>query len=405
MNFDVQKIRSDFPILKRKVNGNDFVYFDNAATSQKPNVVIESISDYYKNYNSNIHRGVHSVSQEATEAYEGARLKIQNHFNIKKSSEIIFTSGTTHSINLVANGFRELLNSQDEIIISGLEHHSNIVPWQMMAEKNGAKIKVIPLKENGQLNIESYNELLNQNTKLVFVNHVSNALGTINPIKHIIDEAHKYNASVLVDGAQASAHFKTDLQELNVDFYTTSAHKLCGPTGIGMLFGKEDWLNKLPPYQGGGEMISDVTFEKTTYAELPQKFEAGTPNVSGAIAFGVAIDYLNNIGFENILKYENYLLKYATEKLKKIDGIKIYGESIEKTSVISFNINGIHAYDLGSILDKFGIAVRTGQHCAQPIMDFFNIPGTIRVSLAFYNTKEEIDLLFDSLNKGISMLS
>ena len=405
MNFDVQKIRSDFPILKRKVNGNDFVYFDNAATSQKPNVVIESISDYYKNYNSNIHRGVHSVSQEATEAYEGARLKIQNHFNIKKTSEIIFTSGTTHSINLVANGFRELLNSQDEIIISGLEHHSNIVPWQMMAEKNGAKIKVIPLKEDGQLNIESYNELLNQNTKLVFVNHVSNALGTINPIKYIIDEAHKYNASVLVDGAQASAHFKTDLQELNVDFYTTSAHKLCGPTGIGMLFGKEDWLNKLPPYQGGGEMISDVTFEKTTYAELPQKFEAGTPNVSGAIAFGVAIDYLNNIGFENILKYENYLLKYATEKLKKIDGIKIYGESIEKTSVISFNINGIHAYDLGSILDKFGIAVRTGQHCAQPIMDFFNIPGTIRVSLTFYNTKEEIDLLFDSLNKGISMLS
>tara|TARA_B100001057_G_scaffold268628_1_gene268743 strand:- start:193 stop:1410 length:1218 start_codon:yes stop_codon:yes gene_type:complete len=405
MNFDVQKIRSDFPILKRKVNGNDFVYFDNAATSQKPNVVIESISDYYKNYNSNIHRGVHSVSQEATEAYEGARLKIQNHFNIKKTSEIIFTSGTTHSINLVANGFKELLNSQDEIIISGLEHHSNIVPWQMMAEKNGAKIKVIPLKEDGQLNIESYNELLNQNTKLVFVNHVSNALGTINPIKYIIDEAHKYNASVLVDGAQASAHFKTDLQELNVDFYTTSAHKLCGPTGIGMLFGKEDWLNKLPPYQGGGEMISDVTFEKTTYAELPQKFEAGTPNVSGAIAFGVAIDYLNNIGFENILKYENYLLKYATEKLKKIDGIKIYGESIEKTSVISFNINGIHAYDLGSILDKFGIAVRTGQHCAQPIMDFFNIPGTIRVSLAFYNTKEEIDLLFDSLNKGISMLS
>lgn len=275
----------------------------------------------------------------------------------------------------------------------------------MMAEKNGAKIKVIPLKEDGQLNIESYNELLNQKTKLVFVNHVSNALGTINPIKYIIDEAHKYNASVLVDGAQASAHFKTDLQELNVDFYTTSAHKLCGPTGIGMLFGKEDWLNKLPPYQGGGEMISDVTFEKTTYAELPQKFEAGTPNVSGAIAFGVAIDYLNNIGFENILKYENYLLKYATEKLKKIDGIKIYGESIEKTSVISFNINGIHAYDLGSILDKFGIAVRTGQHCAQPIMDFFNIPGTIRVSLAFYNTKEEIDLLFDSLNKGISMLS
>ena len=405
MNFDVKKIRSDFPILKRKVNGNDFVYFDNAATSQKPNVVIESISNYYKNYNSNIHRGVHSVSQEATEAYEGARSKIQDHFNVKKSCEIILTSGTTHSINLVAHGFRELLNDQDEIIISGLEHHSNIVPWQMMAEKNGAKIKVIPLKENGQLNMKSFDKLLNKNTKLVFVNHVSNALGTINPIKYIIDKAHKHNAAVLVDGAQASAHFKTDLQELNVDFYTTSAHKLYGPTGIGMLFGKEDWLNKLPPYQGGGEMISDVTFEKTSYAELPQKFEAGTPNVAGAIAFGVALDYLNNIGFENILMYENYLLEYATEKLKKIEGIKIYGESIDKTSVISFNIDGIHAYDLGSILDKFGIAVRTGQHCAQPIMDFFNIPGTIRVSLAFYNTKEEIDLLFDSLNKGISMLS
>ena len=325
--------------------------------------------------------------------------------NVKKPSEIIFTSGTTHSINLVANGFREILSEKDEIIISGLEHHSNIVPWQMMAEKNGAKIKVIPIKDNGELDMEIFNKLLNQNTKLVFVNHVSNALGTINPIKYIIDNAHKNNAAVLIDGAQATAHFKTDLQELNVDFYTTSAHKLCGPTGIGMLYGKEDWLNKLPPYQGGGEMISDVTFEKTTYAELPQKFEAGTPNVSGAIAFGTAIDYLNGIGFDNICEYENSLLNYATEKLKKLQGIKIYGDLIDKTSVISFNIDGIHAYDLGSILDKFGIAVRTGQHCAQPIMDFFEIPGTIRVSLAFYNTKEEIDILFESLQKGISMLS
>ena len=327
------------------------------------------------------------------------------HFNVKKPSEIIFTSGTTHSINLVANGFREILSEKDEIIISGLEHHSNIVPWQMMAEKNKAKIKVIPIKDNGELDMETFNKLLNQNTKLVFVNHVSNALGTINPIKYIIDNAHKNNAAVLIDGAQATAHFKTDLQELNVDFYTTSAHKLCGPTGIGMLYGKEDWLNKLPPYQGGGEMISDVTFEKTTYAELPQKFEAGTPNVSGAIAFGTAIDYLNGIGFDNICEYENSLLNYATEKLKKLQGIKIYGDLIDKTSVISFNIDGIHAYDLGSILDKFGIAVRTGQHCAQPIMDFFEIPGTIRVSLAFYNTKEEIDILFESLQKGISMLS
>ena len=275
----------------------------------------------------------------------------------------------------------------------------------MMAEKNKAKIKVIPIKDNGELDMEIFNKLLNKNTKLVFVNHVSNALGTINPIKYIIDNAHKNNAAVLIDGAQATAHFKTDLQELNVDFYTTSAHKLCGPTGIGMLYGKEDWLNKLPPYQGGGEMISDVTFEKTTYAELPQKFEAGTPNVSGAIAFGTAIDYLNGIGFDNICEYENSLLNYATEKLKKLQGIKIYGDLIDKTSVISFNIDGIHAYDLGSILDKFGIAVRTGQHCAQPIMDFFEIPGTIRVSLAFYNTKEEIDILFESLQKGISMLS
>ena len=405
MGFNVKKIRSDFPILGRKVNGKDFIYFDNAATSQKPNIVINSISNYYRNYNSNIHRGVHSVSQEATEAYESARLKIQKHFNVKKPSEIIFTSGTTHSINLVANGFREILSEKDEIIISGLEHHSNIVPWQMMAEKNKAKIKVIPIKDNGELDMETFNKLLNQNTKLVFVNHVSNALGTINPIKYIIDNAHKNNAAVLIDGAQATAHFKTDLQELNVDFYTTSAHKLCGPTGIGMLYGKEDWLNKLPPYQGGGEMISDVTFEKTTYAELPQKFEAGTPNVSGAIAFGTAIDYLNGIGFDNIYEYENSLLNYATEKLKKLQGIKIYGDLIDKTSVISFNIDGIHAYDLGSILDKFGIAVRTGQHCAQPIMDFFEIPGTIRVSLAFYNTKEEIDILFESLQKGISMLS
>ena len=346
MGFNVKKIRSDFPILGRKVNGKDFIYFDNAATSQKPNIVINSISNYYRNYNSNIHRGVHSVSQEATEAYESARVKIQKHFNVKKPSEIIFTSGTTHSINLVANGFREILSEKDEIIISGLEHHSNIVPWQMMAEKNKEKIKVIQIKDNGELDMEIFNKLLNKNTKLVFVNHVSNALGTINPIKYIIDNAHKNNAAVLIDGAQATAHFKTDLQELNVDFYTTSAHKLCGPTGIGMLYGKEDWLNKLPPYQGGGEMISDVTFEKTTYAELPQKFEAGTPNVSGAIAFGTAIDYLNGIGFDNICEYENSLLNYATEKLKKLQGIKIYGDSIEKTGVISFNIDGIHAYYL-----------------------------------------------------------
>tara|TARA_B100001173_G_scaffold146608_1_gene127210 strand:- start:443 stop:1660 length:1218 start_codon:yes stop_codon:yes gene_type:complete len=404
MGIDITKIRNDFPILKRKVNGNNFIYLDNAATSQKPNLVIDSISDYYKNYNSNIHRGVHTVSQEATDAYENARIKIQKHFNVKNSYEIILTSGTTHSINLVANGFLEILNENDEIIISGLEHHSNIVPWQMMAEKNGAKIKVIPINEKGELDMKVYDSILSNKTKLVFVNHVSNALGTVNPIKEIIEKAHKFGAAVLVDGAQASAHFKTDLQKLNVDFYTTSAHKLCGPTGIGILFGKEKWLKKMPPYQGGGEMISDVTFEKTTYADLPHKFEAGTPNVCGAIAFGVALDYLNSIGFKEIESYENSLLQYATNKLKSISDLKIYGESKEKTSVISFNVKGIHAYDIGTLLDKFGIAVRTGQHCAQPVMDHFGISGTVRVSFSFYNTKEEIDKLYYSLNRVLSML-
>ena len=405
MKLDVNKIRNDFPILKRKVNGYPFVYFDNAATSQKPSKVISSITDYYENYNSNIHRGVHTVSQEATDAYENARKKIQTHFNAKYSEEIILTSGTTHSINLVANGFRSLLNSNDEILISELEHHSNIVPWQMMCEKNGATLKVIPLKDNGELDYESFLKLLSVKTKVVFVNHVSNALGTINPIKNIILEAHKFGAAVLVDGAQACSHLKADMQDLNVDFYTTSAHKLCGPTGIGMLYGKKEWLEKLPPYQGGGEMISEVTFEKTTYAELPNKFEAGTPNIVGAIGFGEAIDYLNEIGFEKIEEYENELLEYATKKLKTIPDLKIYGEAKNKTSVISFNIGNIHSYDLGTILDKYGIAVRTGQHCAQPVMDFFGISGTVRASFSFYNTKDEVDYFYDSLNKAVAMLS
>jgi len=405
MKLDVNKIRNDFPILKRKVNGYPFVYFDNAATSQKPSKVISSITDYYENYNSNIHRGVHTVSQEATDAYENARKKIQTHFNAKYSEEIILTSGTTHSINLVANGFTSLLNSNDEILISELEHHSNIVPWQMMCEKNGATLKVIPLKDNGELDYESFLKLLSVKTKVVFVNHVSNALGTINPIKNIILESHKYGAAVLIDGAQASSHIKADMQDLNVDFYTTSAHKLCGPTGIGMLYGKKEWLEKLPPYQGGGEMISEVTFEKTTYAELPNKFEAGTPNIVGAIGFGEAIDYLNEIGFEKIEGYENELLEYATKKLKTIPDLKIYGEAKNKTSVISFNIGNIHSYDLGTILDKYGIAVRTGQHCAQPVMDFFGISGTVRASFSFYNTKDEVDYFYDSLNKAVAMLS
>jgi cysteine desulfurase/selenocysteine lyase len=405
MKLDVNKIRNDFPILKRKVNGYPFVYFDNAATSQKPSKVISSITDYYENYNSNIHRGVHTVSQEATDAYENARKKIQTHFNAKYSEEIILTSGTTHSINLVANGFTSLLNSNDEILISELEHHSNIVPWQMMCEKNGATLKVIPLKDNGELDYESFLKLLSVKTKVVFVNHVSNALGTINPIKNIILESHKFGAAVLIDGAQASSHLKADMQDLNVDFYTTSAHKLCGPTGIGMLYGKKEWLEKLPPYQGGGEMISEVTFEKTTYAELPNKFEAGTPNIVGAIGFGEAIDYLNEIGFEKIEEYENELLEYATKKLKTIPDLKIYGEAKNKTSVISFNIGNIHSYDLGTILDKYGIAVRTGQHCAQPVMDFFGISGTVRASFSFYNTKDEVDYFYDSLNKAVAMLS
>jgi len=405
MKLDVNKIRNDFPILKRKVNGYPLVYFDNAATSQKPSKVIASITDYYENYNSNIHRGVHTVSQEATDAYENARKKIQKHFNAKHSEEIILTSGTTHSINLVANGFTNLLNSDDEILISELEHHSNIVPWQMMCEKNGAKLNVIPLKDNGELDYESFLKKLSERTKVVFVNHVSNALGTINPIKKIISESHKQGAAVLIDGAQASSHLKADLQDLNVDFYTTSAHKLCGPTGIGMLYGKKEWLEKLPPYQGGGEMISEVTFEKTTYAELPNKFEAGTPNIVGAIGFGNALDYLNEVGFEKIESYETELLDYATARLKSIPNLKIYGEAKNKTSVISFNIGELHSYDLGTILDKYGIAVRTGQHCAQPVMDFFGISGTVRASFSFYNTKEEIDYFYESLKKAVAMLS
>ena len=405
MALNIDKIRSDFPILKRKVNGSPFVYFDNAATSQKPNQVIDSISDYYRNYNSNIHRGVHSVSQEATDAYENARKKIQKHFNARYSEEIILTSGTTHSINLVASGFTNILSKNDEILISELEHHSNIVPWQMMCKKNGAKIKVIPLKNNGDLNYDEYLKLLSPNTKLVFVNHVSNALGTINPIDSIISDAHKYGAAVLIDGAQASSHLKADMQKLNVDFYTTSAHKLCGPTGIGMLYGKKEWLEKLPPYQGGGEMISEVTFENTTYAELPNKFEAGTPNIVGAIGFGVALDYLNEIGFDDIESYENELLEYATSKLNQVPDLKIYGQAEKKTSVISFNVGSIHSYDIGTILDKYGIAVRTGQHCAQPVMDYFGISGTVRASFAFYNTKKEIDYFCESLNKAIAMLS
>ena len=405
MTFNVENIRKDFPILERKINGKTLIYFDNAATSQTPTSVIDSISNYYKKYNANIHRGVHSVSEEATEAYESSRKKIQKHFNANLSEEIIFTSGTTHSINIIANGYTDLLSSEDEIIVSGMEHHSNIVPWQMMVEKNHAKLNVIPLKENGELDLEHFKSIISSKTKVVFLNHVSNALGIINPIEEIIEISHKNGAVVLIDGAQSSAHFNVDLQKLDIDYFTASAHKLCGPTGIGFLFGKKELLKKLSPLMGGGEMISDVTFEKTTYADLPHKFEAGTPNISGAIAFGYALDYLNEIGLENIYNYENELLDYATKSLKQIDGLKIYGDVKNKTSVISFNIENLHPYDIGSILDKFGIAVRTGQHCAQPIMDHFHISGTVRVSLSFINTKKEVDKLIEAINMAKTMLS
>ena len=405
MVFDIQKIRQDFPILSKKVNGYPLVYFDNAATSQKPQVVIDSIVDYYSNYNANIHRGVHTLSQVATDAYELSRKKIRKHFNASKDCEIIFTSGCTHGINIVASGFSSLLKKGDEIIVSAMEHHSNIVPWQMLCEKTGVLLKVIPMNEDGELIISEYENLLSNNTKLVFVNHVSNSLGTVNPIKDIIDKAHQKGAAVLIDGAQATSHLIPDFQELGVDFYVTSAHKMCGPTGVGILYGKEEWLKKLPPYQGGGEMIKEVTFEQTTYADLPHKFEAGTPNISAGISFGVAIDYLNTIGLKKIATYENELLTYATDQLMKIEGVKIYGTSKNKVAVISFNIGSIHPYDIGTIIDKLGIAVRTGHHCTQPIMDFYKIPGTVRASFAFYNTKQEIDVFIEAIKKAKMMLS
>ena len=405
---DIQKIRADFPILSQKVNGKPLVYFDNGATSQKPQVVIDAISKYYSEINANIHRGVHTLSQLATDAYEDSRMKIKKHLNATFSHEVLFTAGTTHGINLVANGFASILKPGDEVLVSALEHHSNIVPWQMLCEKTGAILKVIPMNLSGELIQNAYDKLLSDKTKIVTVNHISNALGTINPIKEMIAKAHHFGAAVLIDGAQATPHLKPDVQDLDCDFYVFSGHKICGPTGTGILYGKEAWLNKLPPYQGGGEMIKEVTFEKTTYAELPHKFEAGTPNIAGGIVLGVAIDYMNEVGFENIQEQEKMLLNYGTEKLLEIKGLKIYGPEISggnKTSVISFNIDGIHPYDIGTIIDKKGIAVRTGHHCAQPIMTFLEIPGTIRASFAFYNTIEEIDLMVDAIKKAQIMLS
>ncbi|MFK5890074.1 MAG: cysteine desulfurase [Flavobacteriaceae bacterium] len=402
---DIAKIRTEFPILNQTVNKKPLVYLDNAATSQKPQMVIDAISTYYQTINANIHRGVHTLSQLATEAYEVSRQKIQAHFNVKNSYEIIFTRGTTESINLVANGFSQLLKKGDEVIISHLEHHSNIVPWQLACEKSRATLKVIPINEKGEMILEKFDALLSDKTKVVAINHISNTLGTINPVKEIIDKAHKVGAAVLIDGAQAAPHLKVDVQDLDCDFYCVSAHKMYGPTGIGFLYGKEEWLNKLPPYHGGGEMIKTVTFEKTTYADLPYKFEAGTPNIADGIAFGTCIDYINTIGVENMAQQENDLLAYGTQKLLEIEGLKIYGTSAQKSSVISFNIEGMHPFDIGSIVDKLGIAVRTGHHCTQPIMDFYGIPGTVRASFAFYNTIEEIDALVAAVKKAQMMLS
>ncbi|MFV8341482.1 aminotransferase class V-fold PLP-dependent enzyme [Flavobacterium sp. XS2P39] len=402
---DINKIRADFPILSQKVNGKPLVYFDNGATSQKPQIVIDAISKYYQEINANIHRGVHTLSQLATDAYEISRGKLQNHINAKFAHEVLFTSGTTHGINLVANGFSSLLKPGDEVLVSALEHHSNIVPWQMLCEKTGATLRVIPMNEDGELIMSEYDKLLSNKTKIVTVNHISNALGIINPIKYMIDKAHEVGAAILIDGAQAVPHLKPDVQDLDCDFYAFSGHKMCGPTGTGILYGKEAWLNKLPPYQGGGEMIKEVTFEKTTYADLPHKFEAGTPNIAGGIVLGTAVDYMNEVGFENIQQQEKELLAHATQRLLEIKGLKIFGTSAAKTSVISFNIEGIHPYDIGTIIDKLGIAVRTGHHCAQPIMNFFCIPGTIRASFAFYNTKEEIDVMVEAIKKAQLMLS
>lgn len=402
--FDVHAIREDFPILKEKVNGKPLIYFDNGATSQKPQVVIDSINDYYTTYNANIHRGVHHLSQVATQAYEDARNIISNYINAVFSHEIIFTKGTTDSINLVAFSFGELLKEGDEIIISAMEHHSNIVPWQMMCERKKCVLKVISMSKKGELSLEEYEKLLTKNTKLVAVTHVSNSLGTVNPIAEMIKMAHQVGAKFLVDGAQSIQHFKVDVQALDCDFYAFSGHKVFGPTGIGVLYGKEAILNEMPPYQGGGDMIERVTFEKTTYNSLPHKFEAGTPHISGGIALGKAIEYFSKLPLAEIQAYEHELLQFATDELKKIENIRFIGEADEKASVLSFLVDGAHPYDVGTLLDKMGIAVRTGHHCTQPIMDFYGIPGTIRASFAFYNTKDEISTFVESLKRAIKML-
>jgi cysteine desulfurase/selenocysteine lyase len=403
-SFDLAKLRAEFPALQQEVYGKPLIYFDNGATSQKPNVVIDAVAKYYQKENANIHRGVHYLSQQATEAYEGARKSIQKFINARLSEEIIFTKGTTDSINTIAFSFGETLKPGDEIMISAMEHHSNIVPWQMLCERKNLVLKVIPMNDKGELVYEEFLKLLNEKTKLISVSHISNALGTINPIKEMIIEAHKVGAKVLIDGAQSIQHTKIDIQELDADFFAFSGHKVFGPTGIGILYGKKEELDAIPPYQGGGDMIAKVSFEKTTYNELPFKFEAGTPNIAGAIGLGKAIDFLAELDIEELEKHEQELARYATEKMLEIDGLRIIGTAKEKTSVVSFIVENQHPFDIGTLLDKQGIAVRTGHHCTQPIMEYFNIPGTIRASFAFYNTKEEIDIFLNALKRSISIL-
>jgi len=403
--FDIEKIRADFPILGREVNGKPLVYFDNGATTQKPRQVIDAITRYYADMNSNVHRGVHYLSQISTDAFEVTRRKVQTFINAKYEHEIIVTKGTTEAINIIASCYgRAFIHAGDEIIISAMEHHSNIVPWQMLCDEKGCKLRVIPMNDKGELDIEAYQSLFSERTKLASFTYVSNALGTVNPVKQMIDIAHEHRVPVLVDGAQAIQHVAIDVQALNADFFAFSGHKMYGPTGVGILYGKEELLNKMPPYQGGGDMIKDVTFEKTTYNELPFKFEAGTPNIEAGICLGDAIDYIESIGIDAIKVYEDELLAYATSRLSEIDGIRFVGTAARKSSVISFVVDGVHPYDIGVILDKLGIAVRTGHHCAQPVMDAFKISGTVRVSLAMYNTKEEVDILVVGLKRALKML-
>lgn len=402
--FDIDAIRKDFPILSETVNGKPLVYFDNGATSQKPQVVLDAIQEYYAKYNANIHRGVHHLSQVATQAYEDARDIIAKYLGAAHTHEILFTKGTTDSINLVAFSFGELLDKGDEIIISAMEHHSNIVPWQMLCERKGCVLRVVPMNDLGELDQEGYRSLLNEKTKLVAITHISNALGTINPVKEMIAQAHQVGAKFLVDAAQSVQHMPVNVRDLNCDFLALSGHKLFGPTGVGILYGKEALLNQMPPYQGGGDMIAEVTFEKTTYNTLPHKFEAGTPHIAGGICLGKAFSYLQTLDMEALQQHEQDLLDYATAQLREIDGIQFYGQAQQKASVISFLIKGTHPYDVGTLLDKMGVAVRTGHHCTQPIMDYYKIPGTIRASFAFYNTKEEVDVMMNALNRAVGML-